>query len=324
MNHTNSITALRSLKSNWKFVKGSKGRDLKLQITIENTESGSQLRANALLDSGATGSCINREFVKKNHLTVRTLPIKMPVYNADGTLNADGSIEGFTEVRMIVGDHAERIELAVTNLGSTDIFLGLDWLRFHNPSIDWTESLITFDRCPDKCGYNPWWTNPEEPSFNHLKEEERLFIFDWEGYIHNHGHLRAVNTETITEAYVTKHPAVFNKHGFDELPERRPWDHAIELTPGAKPVDCKVYPLSRLEQKALDEFLEENLRSGRIRPSSSPMASPFFFVKKKDGTHLEKTPIARDSMKLPEALQVAWRSIGTLGIPETLETCPKF
>ena len=37
---------------------------------------------------------------------------------------------------MIVGDHAEWIELAVTNLGSTDIFLGLDWLHFHNPSID--------------------------------------------------------------------------------------------------------------------------------------------------------------------------------------------
>ena len=37
------------------------------------------------------------------------------------------------------------------------------------------------------------------------------------------------------------------------------------------------------EQKALDDFLEENLRMGRIRPSISPMASPFFFVKKKDG-----------------------------------------
>ena len=37
------------------------------------------------------------------------------------------------------------------------------------------------------------------------------------------------------------------------------------------------------EQKALDKFLEENLKSGRIRPSNSPMASPFFFVKKKDG-----------------------------------------
>ena len=68
------------------------------------------------------------------------------------------------------------------------------------------------------------------------------------------------------------------------LPERRPWDHAIELTPGSKPVDCKVYPLNLNEQKVLDDFLEENLRSGRIRPSKSPMASPFFFVKKKDGT----------------------------------------
>jgi hypothetical protein len=33
----------------------------------------------------------------------------------------------------------------------------------------------------------------------------------------------------------------------------------------------------------LEEFIEENLSSGRIRPSKSPMASPFFFVKKADG-----------------------------------------
>ena len=45
-----------------------------------------------------------------------------------------------------------------------------------------------------------------------------------------------------------------------------------------------MYPLNLDEQKALDEFLEENLKSGQIRPSNSPMASPFFFVKKKDGT----------------------------------------
>jgi len=44
-----------------------------------------------------------------------------------------------------------------------------------------------------------------------------------------------------------------------------------------------VYPLSASEQKELDEFLKENLESGRIRPSKSPMAAPVFFVKKKDG-----------------------------------------
>ena len=77
---------------------------------------------------------------------------------------------------------------------------------------------------------------------------------------------------------------VFAKESFDELPPRRPWDHAIELVPGAETLDSKIYPLNPGEQRALDEFLEENLKTGRIRPSKSPMASPFFFIKKKDGT----------------------------------------
>ena len=38
-----------------------------------------------------------------------------------------------------------------------------------------------------------------------------------------------------------------------------------------------------VEQKELDDFLKENLSSGRIHPSKSPMASPVFFLKKKDG-----------------------------------------
>ena len=63
-----------------------------------------------------------------------------------------------------------------------------------------------------------------------------------------------------------------------------PYDHALELTCDFKPVLGKLYPLSPEEQKELDKFLQENLASGRIRLSKSPMASPFFFIKKKDGT----------------------------------------
>ena len=58
----------------------------------------------------------------------------------------------------------------------------------------------------------------------------------------------------------------------------------IKLTPGAEPKLSKVYPLSLLEQAELDTFLEENLRTGRIRPSKSPIAAPVFFIKKKDGS----------------------------------------
>ena len=78
--------------------------------------------------------------------------------------------------------------------------------------------------------------------------------------------------------------SVFSKESFNTLPDSRPWDHAIELIPGEKPSGCKVYPLSPTEQKELDMFLKENLETGRIHPSKSPMASPVFFIKKKDGS----------------------------------------
>ena len=126
LDHNDAIIAIKSLKSHKKFVRGTKGQDLKLSIIVENIENDNRIKANALLDSGATGSCINREFVERHQLPIQKLPIKMPVYNADGTLNADGSIEGYTQLQMFVEDHSEQIELAVTNLGNTDIFLGLD------------------------------------------------------------------------------------------------------------------------------------------------------------------------------------------------------
>jgi hypothetical protein len=75
---------------------------------------------------------------------------------------------------------------------------------------------------------------------------------------------------------------VFDKAASERLPDHGPWDHAINLKPNFKPKPCKLYPLSPMEQTKLDRFLVEQLTKGYICPSKSPMASPFFFVKKKD------------------------------------------
>jgi hypothetical protein len=50
-----------------------------------------------------------------------------------------------------------------------------------------------------------------------------------------------------------------------------------------EPKSFKNYNLTLAEQLELDKFLKENLKKGYIRPSQSLMASPFFFVSKKDG-----------------------------------------
>jgi hypothetical protein len=76
---------------------------------------------------------------------------------------------------------------------------------------------------------------------------------------------------------------IFNRESFDSLPERQTWDHAIEIVPDMKPANCMVYLIFLLKQKELNAFIAEGLSAGCIHPSKSPMASPVFFIKKKDG-----------------------------------------
>ena len=70
------------------------------------------------------------------------------------------------------------------------------------------------------------------------------------------------NFEEIVPAEYHSFRQVFDKDSFDELPPRRTWDHAIELKSNASPKVSKIYPLSPAEQKQLEVFINENLRSG--------------------------------------------------------------
>ncbi len=76
---------------------------------------------------------------------------------------------------------------------------------------------------------------------------------------------------------------VFCPKRASKLPPHRPWDSAIDLLPGESVPRGRIYPLSIPEQKAMEEYIEEALQQGYIRPSTSPAASSFLFVAKKDG-----------------------------------------
>ena len=176
--------------------------------------------------------------------------------------------------------------LAVTDLGTTNVFIGYEWMKKHNPSVDWEKGTLTLDCCPLLCGYTPYHHQPddnedEEDSIKtiSLEEGDRIFFLNLKD---NQPQVRQVSI--VEPDFISEFSDVFGAREFERLPEHRSWDHAIELTEGFKPTDCKVYPLSPSEQDALKKFLEENLASGRIRMSKSPMASPFFFIKKKDGS----------------------------------------
>jgi hypothetical protein len=76
---------------------------------------------------------------------------------------------------------------------------------------------------------------------------------------------------------------VFDDNKANRFPESNMWDHKIDIKEGFEPKSFKNYNLTPEERKELDRFLDKILEKGYIRPSQSPQASPFFFVKKKDG-----------------------------------------
>ncbi len=235
----------------------------------------------------------------KNRLDTRKVAVPIPVYNADRSRNKVGDITEFMELQMTIGGHSERIDLTVTDLGMKDVYLGHDWLKRHNPVINWKTGTLIFRQC--KCAKNPFIlpnADPEDRWDKELEEgdtiltvamEEELTIW----VLHHANELAAtMNMDKLKKTFEEMVPPdyhsfhdLFSKENFNELPDRKSWDHAIELIPNAKStLDCKVYPLNRDEQEQLNKFLNENLELGHICLSKSPFASPFFFIKKKDGT----------------------------------------
>ena len=86
----------------------------------------------------------------------------------------------------------------------------------------------------------------------------------------------------LPEVY-KRYASVFSEEEAQRFPPSRPWDHAIDFKSEAPDtIDCKVYPMTRAEDDMLDEFINEQLVKGYRRPSISPYALSFFFIKKKD------------------------------------------
>ena len=255
--------------------------DMYINLLIDD---GRIIDAHALIDLGCTGSFIDAGFVERYKIPTKKLPEPADVLNADGSKNEGGKMTHYVELTLQVENHEERIRLPILTLKSANVFLGYSWLKHHNPLIDWLTGDVLFDRCPDSCDHSVATAKETLPRARRLD----INLNTWQGK-----EWKKVTPERYQTPQCRTHPwpsyldpyaDVFSEESFEKLPEHRIWDHVIELKPDFKPTDCKVYPLNLKEQEELKRFIDENLKSGRIRRSTSPMASPFFFIKKTDGT----------------------------------------
>jgi len=251
--------------------------------------------APALLDSGATENFMSLTYAKWLKVPFKRLPHERPLFNVDGTTNKTGSLKYYADLQVQTGTKRTNIRFFLTDLGDHKIILGYPWFAANQPKIDWARGWIDTTQLPlilrdpkaEKAQFNPSTRNLPDPMDLDVLYVGRIYI---EPRIarqtmsstlteeHNKPHLNLIPAE------YKHHHKVFSEEAAQRFPESRIWDHAIELKPGVpSTLPGKIYALSQLELQELAKFVKEHLAKGYIRPSKSPYAAPFFFIKKKDG-----------------------------------------
>jgi len=242
------------------------------------TKNGKELKVKALVDSRCTHTGINEQLVKDRRIQTKKIDFSFKVFNADRTKNREVTKVAPLEVE--INGHKKTLEAAVTDLDGTDMFLGHDWLVKHNPEVNWKNGTIKFMRCPGNCTMTH-----KDIQFNSRRTKNTETKDNQE---QDNGEIGKepdkTNPEDLPE-YIQPFTHLFNKKKFEKLPERRKWDHEINLTEEApKELNAKAYAMTLKEEEALNQWLDEQLKAGLIVESKSRYAVPCFYIPKKDGS----------------------------------------
>ena len=191
--------------------------------------------------------------------------------------------------------HQECAELYVTSLADQDIIFGTDWLHAHNPEVNWSCSQLVFSRCPASCHLSkyPVLVEPTIPirkhtTINQLSLDPVPDFYDDLDFLDAgldiflslyrliKEDLLQISAKSTTSTKLAAHLApatplvqvpaqycmyakVFSKQASHCLPQHQPWDHAIDLIPGATFRKCSVYCLTPSETTALKDYIMDHL-----------------------------------------------------------------
>jgi len=120
-------------------------------VEIGTTDMSELYSVEALLDYRATGSLINRDFVCLKGMNTQTLSHNILVFNVDSFPNKAGQISEMVDIILCYKTYSKRMLLAISGLGKQSLILGYDWLKDHNPKIDWEKEEVEMTHCPLYC-----------------------------------------------------------------------------------------------------------------------------------------------------------------------------
>ena len=227
--------------------------------------------------------------------------------NANRTSNKGGMIQYQIDLNLRIENRDSLQRFFVMDLENKNtIILGHPWLTKTNPLINWTAGTVRMRGTPTPRHDDPKILeqryllrylhamekdNSELVARIYAQQRNAATLCQVLGKDHPHIRKLTLSTALAQAAerveqkrppQYAKYAKVFDKPKGGELPPQRTFDHGIELKETFIPKVAKSYPMNPKETEACKVFIDEHLKSGKIRKSQSPQASPFFFVQKKD------------------------------------------
>lgn len=250
------------------------------------------------LDTAASDIFLSKVMAEKWKLPIT--PKHDQVTLGDGTTVSTIGIA--TAVVQVGAERSEeQIHLLDSDVDTGVLTLGRSWGKKHEPNLNWKDySMVRTKEDGTTVRILPKDCKPEKTtiikrmSFKKMAKEIRKR--KCELYM-----ARMVNTESSAptkenllsasrvksakeyQDLIDEFSDVFRQELPDELPPDRAFEFEINTDPTQPPASRPVIRLSWEEQKELKKQLDELLRKGLIRHSTSPFGAPIFFIKKKDG-----------------------------------------
>ncbi|ESK94499.1 protease [Moniliophthora roreri MCA 2997] len=115
-----------------------------MHIPLQYKVGTKTIETKVLLDSGAGGRFISTGLAQTLGKRWIQLLEKIKVFNVDGTTNKTAWITHVVELEFQIAGKEFRENFMISGIGDEEMILGLPWLRYHNPKIDWEIEEIQF------------------------------------------------------------------------------------------------------------------------------------------------------------------------------------
>ncbi|PNX96205.1 Ty3/gypsy retrotransposon protein, partial [Trifolium pratense] len=250
-----------------------------------------------LVDTGSTHNILQPRIASHLHIPTKTIPNFSVMVGNGSHLNCSGFCPN---VPINIQNNLFHIPFYLLPIEGADVVLGMEWLRTLGP--------LTADFSIPKLSFQHHDTNitltgdpkslPIPSTYHqlchlvHTKSIASLHLLTFQPTTETTNPITTNKKENLDSLFSTLptqiqevlklYPTVFQPpHG---LPPSRPHDHKIPIQPNTAPINVKPYRYPHSQKEAMTTIINDMLKEGIIKPSTSPYSSPVLLVRKKDGT----------------------------------------